>query len=154
MKMKMRMILMVLIAAIAVGCSQQGSTVGEKTRPRPVDETSTQPLQSQARIPAFQVARAAVNLPQTLQPEQFYGPTRDAYRVVKEIPETIAQLPCYCYCDSSIGHKSLHSCFVDTHASQCTVCVNEALIAYNMQKSGSTPAQIREYIIQQYSRQQ
>ena len=109
--------------------------------------------QSAAHVPAYQDAKSARDLPPTLLPEQFYGPTRDAYRVVKEIPETIAQLPCYCYCDSSIGHKSLHSCFQDTHASQCTVCVNEALIAYNLQKSGMAPAKIREYIIQQYSRQ-
>lgn len=148
--MKMRMILVAVIAMIAAGCGQQTPTSSQKPRQPRVTETSP----SQARIPAFQVARAAVNLPPTLHPEQFYGPTRDAYRVVREIPETIAQLPCYCYCDSSIGHKSLHSCFVDTHASQCTVCVNEALIAYNMQKNGKTPAEIREYIIQQYSKQQ
>ena len=145
--MKMRMILIAIIATVAGGCGQQTPTVSQKARQPRATET-------QARIPAFQVARAAVNLPPTLHPEQFYGPTRDAYRVVREIPETIAQLPCYCYCDSSIGHKSLHSCFVDTHASQCTVCVNEALIAYSMQKNGRTPAQIREYIIQQYSEQQ
>jgi Protein of unknown function with PCYCGC motif len=152
--MKMRIILVAIIAALAAACGQQAPTV---TRTRSGSQTATNPntpiTQSQARVPAFQDAKSAINLPATLQPEQFFGPTREAYRVVKEIPETIAQLPCYCHCDQSIGHKSLHSCFQDTHASQCTVCVNEALIAYNMQKSGMTPAQIRERIIAQYSRQ-
>jgi hypothetical protein len=89
----------------------------------------------------------------TLSPERFIGPTRDAYRVALEIPETLAQLPCYCHCDMSMGHKSLHSCYEDMHASQCAVCVSEALMAYDLQKNGLTPAQIRERIITIYSRQ-
>ena len=154
--MKIRIILVAIIAALAAACGQQGPTV---TRTRSSgSQTVTNPnmpvTQTQARVPAFQDARSAINLPATLQPEQFFGPTREAYRAAKEIPETIAQLPCYCHCDQSMGHKSLHSCFQDTHASQCAVCVNEALIAYNMQRSGMTPAQIRERIIAQYSRQQ
>jgi Protein of unknown function with PCYCGC motif len=154
--MKMRIILVVIIAALAAACGQQAPTVTEKGSSRP-QHTATGSehgtAQSQARIPAFQDAKSISSLPPTLQPEQFFGPTRDAYRVVQEIPETIAQLPCYCHCDKSIGHKSLHSCFVDNHASQCTVCVGEALTAYNLQKSGMNPTQIRERIIAQYSRQ-
>ena len=156
--MKTKVILIILLAAgsvVAAACGQQAPTVKKPYSSRAESETktSTQPRQSQARVPAFQDERSARALPPTLQPEQFFGPTREAYRVVKEIPETIAQLPCYCHCDQSIGHKSLHSCFQDTHASQCAVCVNEALIAYNLQRSGMTPTQIRERIIAQYSRQ-
>jgi hypothetical protein len=154
--MKTKAILITLLAsyaAISAACGEQAPTV-KKTQPSHSEsEMRTQPTQSQARVPAFQEAKSAVNLPPTLQPEQFFGPTREAYRAAKEIPETIAQLPCYCHCDQSMGHKSLHSCFQDTHASQCAVCVNEALIAYNLQKSGLTPSQIRERIIAQYSRQ-
>ena len=154
--MKTKVILITLLvvsAVIATACGQQAPTVKKTHSSHSESETSTQPVQSQSRVPAFQDERSASVLPPTLQPEQFFGPTREAYRVVKEIPETIAQLPCYCHCDQSIGHKSLHSCFQDTHASQCTVCVNEALIAYNLQRSGLTPTQIRERIIAQYSRQ-
>jgi hypothetical protein len=53
----------------------------------------------------------------------------------------------------SMGHKSLHSCYEDMHASQCAVCVSEALMAYDLQKNGMTPAQIRDRIITIYSRQ-
>jgi hypothetical protein len=144
------------IAAIAAACGQEAPTVTRTTphHTQPATGQNTPVAQSRARVPAFQDAKSAKNLGPTLQPDQFFGPTREAYRVVKEIPETIAQLPCYCHCDQSIGHKSLYSCFQDTHASQCAVCVNEALIAYNLQKSGMTPAQIRERIIAQYSRQE
>jgi hypothetical protein len=86
-----------------------------------------------------------------LPAEDFTGKTRAAYRVAKEIPETLAQLPCYCHCDRGMGHKSLHSCFEDDHAAHCAVCVDEALLADRLQKSGLTPAQIREKIVAQYS---
>ncbi|HKR00842.1 MAG TPA: CYCXC family (seleno)protein, partial [Pyrinomonadaceae bacterium] len=139
--MKKKVLLITLLvtgAIIAAACGRQAPTVAERhsSHPEATTKTGSQTVSSQSRVPAFQDVKSAQNLPPTLSPEQFYGPTRDAYRVAQEIPETIAQLPCYCHCDQSIGHKSLHSCFQDTHASQCAVCVNEALIAYNMQRSG------------------
>jgi hypothetical protein len=105
------------------------------------------------RIPAFQKTAAELNsLPATLAPQQFAGKTRLAYQAVAQIPKTIAQMPCYCDCDKHYGHKSLHSCFVDGHASQCAVCVDEALLAYKLQTEGGlTPEQIRERIVAQYS---
>lgn len=87
----------------------------------------------------------------TLEPERFTGLVRDAYRAVRESPQTIAQMPCYCYCDRGMGHKSLYSCFEDDHASHCAVCVNEALLAHKLDKEGKlTPAQIRDRIVEQF----
>ncbi|HLL75417.1 MAG TPA: CYCXC family (seleno)protein [Pyrinomonadaceae bacterium] len=104
------------------------------------------------RVPAFQKTAAELkSLPATLAPQQFSGKTRLAYQAVAAIPKTIAQLPCYCHCDEGFGHKSLHSCFVDDHASHCAVCVDEALLAYRLQTEGGlTPEQIRERIVAQY----
>jgi len=109
-----------------------------------------------ARVPAYaKTAAEWKSLPPTLAPEQFVGKTRAAYLAVKEIPQTIAQLPCYCYCDEGHGHKSLQTCFVDDHASHCAVCVEEALLAYSLHKEGRlNPAQMRERIVAQYSRPQ
>jgi hypothetical protein len=104
-------------------------------------------------IPAhFEVAPSRSSLGPTLEPEKFTGITRDAYRAVRDIPVTIAQLPCYCHCDKGYGHKSLYSCFEDEHASHCAVCVNEALLALKLEKEQKlSPAQIRETIVAQYS---
>ena len=104
------------------------------------------------RVPAFQKTVAELNsLPATLAPQRFAGKTRLAYQAVAQIPKTIAQLPCYCHCDEGFGHKSLHSCFVDDHASHCAVCVDEALLAYKLQTEGGLkPEQIRERIVAQY----
>ena len=102
-------------------------------------------------VPAHsQTEPAASSLEPTLAPEKFTGKAQDAYRIVREAPQLIAQLPCYCYCDRGFGHKSLHSCYVDDHAAHCAVCVDEVLAAYNLQKRGLSPQQIREQIIAQY----
>lgn len=106
------------------------------------------------KIPAFEMTPTRASLGPTLEPEKFTGITREAYRAVKQIPTTIAQLPCYCHCDEGFGHKSLYSCFEDDHAAHCAVCVNEALLALKLEREQKlTPAQIRERIVQQYSQQ-
>jgi hypothetical protein len=134
-------------------------------RDEPTRSTATRPPAAQQSVsPAEQSPRAAEQVPAhyeappsksslepTLPPERFTGPTKDAYRVAGEIPQTLAQLPCYCHCDEGFGHKSLQSCFVDDHAAHCAVCTEEALAAYQLQKQGLTPAQIRERIIAEYS---
>ncbi|MDQ1559888.1 MAG: hypothetical protein QOD32_2948 [Pyrinomonadaceae bacterium] len=104
------------------------------------------------RVPRFAATAADLkNLPPVLPASQFTGMTRMAYAAVKEIPQTIAQLPCYCHCDEGFGHKSLQTCFVDDHAAHCATCIEEALLAYKLQKEERlTPAQIRERIIAQY----
>lgn len=113
-------------------------------------------MDSTNRVPAhFEMPPNAASLAPTLAPERFTGPTREAYRAAQEIPQTLAQLPCYCHCDQSVGHKSLHSCFEDDHGAHCAVCVNEALMAYQMEKGlGLKPAQIRERIIAHYAAEQ
>jgi hypothetical protein len=133
-------------------------------KPEPVRQASNStPAQAPAQhdhssagpqaVPAhFEVAPTKSSLAATLDPAQFSGITRDAYRAVREIPVTIAQLPCYCHCDQGFGHKSLYSCFEDDHASHCDVCVREALLALKLEKEQKmTPAQIRDTIVAQYS---
>lgn len=110
------------------------------------------PASSDAKsIPAhYETEPPRSTLAATLDPEKFNGKTRDAYRIAREAPQLIAQLPCYCYCDRGFGHKSLHSCYVDDHAAHCAVCVDEVLIAYDLQKRGLSPQQIRDQIIAQF----
>ena len=105
-----------------------------------------------SRVPVYQAAPEVRSLGPTLEPSQFIGKTREAYKVAKQIPETLAQLPCYCHCDQGFGHKSLHSCFEDDHAAYCAVCIEEALMAYELQKNQRmTSEQIRKLIIAKYS---
>ena len=103
-------------------------------------------------VPAFFAqAPSKSSLGPTLEPAQFTGLVRDAYSAVRQIPQTIAQMPCYCHCDRGMGHKSLYSCFEDDHASHCAVCVNEALLTLKLEKQKLKPAQIRDRIVEEYA---
>ena len=136
---------------LAVGCStQSGQSVKTEpvgTKPSPVASATKKPVQ----VPAYQSEESAKTLPPTLSPEMFTGEVRAAYEVAKRIPETIAQLPCFCRCDRSMKHKSLHSCYVDDHAVRCGICINSAMKAYKLQlEKKMTPTQIREELIAEY----
>lgn len=152
-----------LFATIAVLGIVAIVLVNSDRRSRPVvtqDDhlESHPPIQTPAKntVPAhYTQAPSRASLGPTLDPERFTGLVRDAYRAAREIPQTIAQMPCYCHCDRGMGHKSLYSCFEDDHASHCAVCVNEALLALKLEKKDKlTPAQIRDRIVQQYGQVQ
>ena len=155
----MKRLLVVLFALFLVAsCSNDQPTVAVK--PAPVASQPSQPAQAQihmheyaakGRVPAhFTIAPEARTLPPTLSPELFTGNRKQAYRIAKEIPQTLAQLPCYCHCDRGQGHKSLHSCFESEHGADCGICINEALMAYSLQKQGVGVSEIRKQIIDAY----
>ena len=92
-------------------------------------------------------------LPPILTRDQLWGQnaTRPyqihAYELAAKIPRVIYQQPCYCYCDRSMGHNSLHSCFSGMHGAQCSTCMQELYYTYTMYKKGKTARQIRAGII-------
>lgn len=104
-----------------------------------------------SEVPAhYDAAPSPAELGAVLPAAQFTGKTREAYEAAKKIPVMLAQMPCYCHCDRGMGHKSLHSCFEDEHAAHCATCVDEALLAYRLQKEGLSAAQIRKQIIAEF----
>jgi Protein of unknown function with PCYCGC motif len=156
-----------LIAGVALLVVAAVLMVNSANNPSPVTATRTSNPSTTTQTPApshdhattaktmpahFEVPPSKSSLGATLDPGSFTGITRDAYRAAREIPVTLAQLPCYCHCDQGFGHKSLYSCFEDDHASHCDVCVREALLALKLEKEQKmTPAQIRDTIVAQYS---
>lgn len=154
-------VVLVVVAVLIVNSA--GPDPSRRTTPLPANRATTQAPKPHDHstgtrhkpVPAYLAqAPSKASLGPTLEPERFTGLTREAYRAVKQIPTTIAQLPCYCHCDESFGHKSLYSCFEDEHAAHCAVCVNEALLALTLEKQQKlNPAQIRERIVAQYSNQ-
>jgi len=88
----------------------------------------------------------------TLDPEQFTGQAHEAYLAAREVPEVLAQLPCYCGCMSGFGHKNNLDCFHDTHGVECTMCQEIAIDARKMYKSGIEITRIREKIKETYGK--
>jgi Protein of unknown function with PCYCGC motif len=105
------------------------------------------------RVPAYFKKRPdPKDLPPILSPALFTGQTRYVYQLAKEMPETLAQLPCFCYCDYSVGHKSLHSCFEDEHGVGCPLCQESVLMAKELKDDGLNIDQIRDKLIAKYSK--
>ena len=151
--------ILLVIAAGIVAVTYLGFSRSNEHRASPSPSSSTlqanvsAPVSNAALVPAHYESPPA-NLPPTLAPEKFPGKTREAYQAAREIPQTLSQLPCYCHCDRGMGHKSLHSCFEDDHAAHCATCIDEALVAYRLQKEQHlSPKEIRERIIAAYSGQ-
>lgn len=90
----------------------------------------------------------------TMSPGHFIGKTGRAYKVAKENPDLLDKIYCYCKCQDNFGHKSLLTCFVDRHGSQCGVCMDEALMASDLRKKGYGDEEIVEKINKKFSKQQ
>ena len=160
--MKTKLLVILGLALIALGTilwlkpnqSLNGNATPPISAASPVANPNSQvhsPQASAKRVPAFYETPPST-LPATLAPDKFTGKTFAAYKAVREIPNTIAQLPCYCHCDEAHGHRSLHSCYESEHASGCAVCVDEVLMAYELEKQkGLKPNEIRKLIIEKYS---
>src|SRR5882762_10300975 len=81
---------------------------------------SESPEQSM-RVPAYHATGPRSPLSPILSAAGFRdNVTRNAYMLAGKIPEVLYQAPCYCYCDRSHGHKSLHDCFTSTHGASCS----------------------------------
>lgn len=99
-------------------------------------------------IPSYHAYAATPPIPSTLDPKQFPDAlNRNVYALAGRIRPVLFQQPCYCYCDRSVGHKSLLDCFGSTHGTQCDICQKEAVYAYQQTQKGKTPSQIRGGII-------
>ena len=80
--------------------------------------------------------------------------TRAAYQVAKDIPDILEQLPCFCGCMTSFGHKNNLFCFKDQHGSGCEICQDIALDARKMHDQGMSIAQIQDNIKSKYAKYQ
>jgi len=65
------------------------------------------------------------------------------YKDAAKVADRLYLMPCYCRCDRAESHKSLHSCFEDTHGAVCATCMREATYVYQMTRQGWSVAQIR-----------
>src|SRR5688500_13681014 len=99
-------ILMLALGLIVLGVMQRANRVepraSEATNPAAESAlrsgASHEHAPAPVRVPAYQSASESKTLALTLAPAQFVGKAREAYKVAREIPGTLAQLPCYCEC--------------------------------------------------------
>ena len=69
---------------------------------------------------------------------------RPAYEMARKYPSTLDRIHCFCECRESpvFKHKTLLSCFADTHAAGCGICLEEATLAGRLKDSGLSDEQV------------
>ncbi len=75
---------------------------------------------------------------------------RAAYQVAQDMPELLAELPCFCGCMTALGHESNLFCFKDEHGSGCNICEDIALEARDMHDKGFSMERIKDAIRQHF----
>jgi hypothetical protein len=85
----------------------------------------------------------------TLDPAKFakgYEPeVKAGYEIARKYPAMLDALHCFCECAESpmFQHRTLLTCFVDTHAAGCGICLSEARLAAQLKEKGLSDADIR-----------
>src|SRR4029077_13603171 len=84
----------------------------------------------------------------TLDPQRFAKlPEREiqaGYEMARKIPATLDRIHCFCECAESpmFRHKTLLTCFTDTHAAGCGICLSEARLAGDLKERGLSDDEI------------
>lgn len=79
------------------------------------------------------------------------------YRYVAAHAAEFAQVPCFCGCEQSFGHRNLADCFLradgagfDSHAAGCGVCLGEATVTHDLLDNGLPPSSAADAVTRQY----
>lgn len=76
----------------------------------------------------------------------------ETYGMAAEIVAVLDGLYCYCLCRETFTHYSLLDCFKNDHAAGCDVCLDEAILAYEMTEQGRSLDDVRQEIDARYRR--
>ena len=98
----------------------------------------------------------AMAAPATVSLDALPSAMADVYQYASAHAEHFMQLPCYCGCQQSLGHRNLEDCFVtpggdwDAHASGCGVCTAEAVTARELLDTNTEIGTVRQAIVDRY----
>ena len=100
-----------------------------------------------------QLTASGAKLVHTMDPSYFSKDpkARAAYQAAEDIPEVLAELPCFCGCMTALGHESNLFCFRDEHGSGCSICEDIALDARDMHDKGFSIERIKQAIRERFA---
>ena len=100
-----------------------------------------------------QLTASGHHLVHTMDPSYFSkdAKAQAAYQTAKDIPDVLAELPCFCGCMMALGHESNLFCFRDEHGSGCNICEDVALQARDLHKQGLSIQQIKERVRESFT---
>ena len=89
-------------SSLALAHGEDSEVAGQETDPKAFKELKER------------VTDPETGLPKTLDPSLFKGKAKQTYQIAREIPQVLAQMPCFCECEA-FGHENLLDCFIDHH---------------------------------------
>lgn len=99
-----------------LGVSQESSSGAGQTSNEPAQASSYASSDSTLRNRLVLPAGPKTPRPATLSPNGFSDPeVSRSYQIAKDIPEVLENMPCYCGCYGSSGHRNNLDCFTDNH---------------------------------------
>jgi hypothetical protein len=122
------------------------------------DHGKAAPQKKPAGKPATNSCTSCIERRATLDPALFsdtkiYEPdVKPAYEVARKYPALLDRLHCFCECQESpnFKHKTLLTCFTDSHAAGCGICIKEALLAAQLKEKGVSDPEIETLVEQMF----
>lgn len=108
--------------------------------PKPTPKATAAPTNScttcKERRPTLDPARFAKGAEPGVQ---------EGYEDARKYPATLDKIHCFCECAESpmFHHKTLLTCFTDTHAAGCGICLSEAKLAAQLKEKGVSDEEIK-----------
>ncbi|MGQ3378108.1 PCYCGC motif-containing (lipo)protein [Priestia endophytica] len=151
-------VIMVLLSIVSVACS---STSEEKSNEEKTSQTKNEHAQHSESASGDIREETAGNsvLPNFLKDKP--DDMKVIYADAAQSKELLEQIPCYCGCGESAGHKNNYDCFVhenkidgkvvwDDHGTKCGVCLEIAAQSVSDLKAGKSIKEIRQSIDEIY----
>ncbi|KHE72795.1 PCYCGC motif-containing (lipo)protein [Halobacillus sp. BBL2006] len=147
MKWKGFFIIGLILGSFLTGCSSDNSEEAEESHIEHVNGDLREETQDTDTLPAF--------LDDKNEDMQML------YTAASQNKDLLENIPCYCGCGDSVGHRSNYDCFIhenkqdgsivwDDHATKCGVCLEIAAQSIVDHQDGKSIKQIRNDIDQTY----
>jgi Protein of unknown function with PCYCGC motif len=148
------------ISIILAGCSSDKAEVNNTNKESQENHTSHENHASHTELADIrEQTKNKETLPTFLAEKE--KQIQQIYLVAAQHTDLLKNIPCYCGCGESVGHKSNLDCFIneekadgsiiwDSHATTCINCMEIALESATLKQKGKTNLEIRNYIDNKY----
>ncbi|UOQ91636.1 PCYCGC domain-containing protein [Halobacillus shinanisalinarum] len=162
MKIKLLILTTFVLGSLMAGCSSNHSE--EEAQPSS-SQSQTQPQSTQHSENHIVHGDKRVETPSyEVMPDFLQNKSEDMqliYTSASQHKDLLEQIPCYCGCGDSVGHKNNYDCFIhenkesgaivwDDHGTKCGVCLKIAAEAMVEYQNGKSVKEIREQIDESY----
>jgi len=157
-KKSLVVLIMLIVSIVSTACSNSSEETASKEK---TNATKKEHQQHSENISRDIKEETAINevLPEFLKdkPEEM----QTIYANAAQHKELLENIPCYCGCDESAGHRNNYDCFIhenkrdgkviwDDHGTKCGVCLEIAAQSVSDLESGKSIKQIRQSIDEKY----